>query len=146
MEIKIQEIGYQDTLQIRHEAMWPDKALAYVRLPNDEMGRHYALFLQNQLISVISLFKEGRSMQFRKFATLPEFQGKGYGTALLRYIIQLAEGEEIDRIWCNARIQKSSYYLRFGLRETQERFEKGGIHFVIMEKYLPKKGESSFTG
>ncbi|MEL6190579.1 MAG: GNAT family N-acetyltransferase [Bacteroidota bacterium] len=144
--MEIQEITAQQTLPIRHEAMWPDKPLGYVKLPNDEAGRHYGLFVQDKLISVISLFKKGSSAQFRKFATLTEFQGNGYGTLLLKYVMDLGEKECLDRIWCNARIHKSSYYRKFGLRETEDHFVKGGISYVVMEKIFLKKGESSLSG
>ena len=146
MDVDIQKITAKQTLPIRHEAMWPSKPLDYVKLPNDEAGRHYGLFVQTKLVSVISLFLENRSLQFRKFATLADFQGKGYGTALLRHVMEWAENEGLDKIWCNARVHKSSYYRKFDLRETEDHFVKGGISYVVMEKIFPKKGESSLSG
>ena len=146
MDVNIQEITAQQTLPIRHEAMWPDKPMDYVKLPHDEAGQHYGLFIQDKLISVISLFREGPSAQFRKFATLTEFQGKGYGTILLKYIMELAEKEGLNRLWCNARVHKSGYYHKFGLKETEECFDKGGISYVVMEKILSKKDESPLSG
>ncbi|MEM7511591.1 MAG: GNAT family N-acetyltransferase [Bacteroidota bacterium] len=144
--MEIREIAAHDTLYIRHEVMWPDKAVDYVKLPNDAEGKHFGLFVLDKLVSVISTFKEDGSMQFRKFATLAEFQGKGYGTALLRHVMEWAENEGLDKIWCNARVHKSSYYRKFGLRETEDLFVKGGISYVVMEKIFPKKGESSLSG
>ncbi|MEM8899159.1 MAG: GNAT family N-acetyltransferase [Bacteroidota bacterium] len=109
IDSQIRKISASETLPIRHEAMWPDKPLNYIKLPNDALGLHYGLFLQDKLVSVISLFQEGSSAQFRKFATLTACQGKGYGTPLLRHIMEWAENEQLDKIWCNARIHKGSY-------------------------------------
>lgn len=136
MQIKILEITPGETLSIRHQVMWPDRSLEYVMLPNDDQGKHYGLFIDNQLISVISLFIVNQEAQFRKFATLSEHQGQGHGSTLLNYIMQLAAEQDLRRIWCNARVDKSGYYEKFGLKPTKETFNKGGIAYVIMEKII----------
>ncbi len=130
-EIKI--IKASDTLDIRHKVMWPNKPKSYVKLPNDANGNHFGLFINKKLISVISLFTQNGSIQFRKFATLNEYQGNGYGSQLLTYIIEYSKKQNTHKIWCNARIDKTSYYHKFGLKETNRTFEKGGIQYVIME-------------
>ncbi len=130
-EIKI--IKASDTLDIRHKVMWPNKPKSYVELPNDANGTHFGLFINKKLISVISLFTENNSIQFRKFATLNEYQGNGYGSQLLTHIIEYSKKQNTHKIWCNARIDKTSYYHKFGLKETNKTFEKRGIQYVIME-------------
>ena len=133
MDFKIKQIEPQETLPIRHQVMWPTQPLEYVKLSNDKEGRHYGLFVAEVLVSIISLFNKNKSVQFRKFATLIEYQGKGYGSELLKFVIDLIEKEGHEKIWCNARINKTGYYTKFGLQETNTRFEKGGIEYVIME-------------
>ncbi|WP_268034751.1 GNAT family N-acetyltransferase [Algoriphagus sp. PAP.12] len=134
MEHKILEIPLNDVIKIRHEVMWPKKPIDYVRLPNDEKGRHFGLFINNELVSVISLFIENSEAQFRKFATLEKHQGKGHGTILLNEIMTIAEKSKLSKIWCNARVEKSAFYEKFGMQATDKTFEKGGIMYVIMEK------------
>jgi len=131
---EILEITPGETLDIRHKVMWPDRPLDYVRLPNDDKGKHFGLFIEGKMISVISLFITDKEAQFRKFATLNDYQGKGFGTMLLKEIIDIAQQEKLHKIWCNARIDKSSYYVKFGLTLTDQKFMKGGIEYVIMEK------------
>ncbi|NMH87311.1 GNAT family N-acetyltransferase [Flavivirga algicola] len=131
---KIIKIDSQKTLSIRYQAMWPNKPIDYVKLENDIQGLHFGLFIQDKIISVISLFEENSNIQFRKFATLNTFQGQGYGTILLNYILEYAEKNEYKKVWCNARVNKSAFYKRFGLKETNSYFDKGGIKYVIMEK------------
>ena len=134
MKIVIKRIPPESTWPIRHEVMWPDQTIDYVRLPNDEEGIHYGLFLEDELVGVISAFITGNEVQFRKFATLVKHQGKGYGTQLLNHLLAALEKEDLQRIWCNARLDKQNFYKRFGLQTTDETFTKGGIDYVIMEK------------
>ncbi|WP_420581361.1 GNAT family N-acetyltransferase [Reichenbachiella sp.] len=134
MQPKISEIAPEETFNIRHQVMWPNRPIDYIKLSNDNQGKHYGLFINGQLISVISLFIENQQAQFRKFATLNEHQGKGFGSQLLQHVFFLAEQQQFKRIWCNARTDKSSFYTKFGMKETDNTFKKGGIDYVIMEK------------
>lgn len=131
---KIKQITSNETIAIRHKVMWPNMSLEYVKLPNDESARHFGLFVNGEIISIISLFKENNEIQFRKFATLIEFQGLGYGTILLKNIIDLIKKEGITKLWCNARIEKSKFYEKFNLKLASEKFKKDGIDYVVMEQ------------
>jgi GNAT superfamily N-acetyltransferase len=133
---EIKQINASETLLIRHKVMWPDKPIEYVELPNDEDGRHFGLFVNGELTSIISLFVVDNEAQFRKFATVVEFQGLGYGTILIERIVDLVDKEGIRKLWCNARVEKSNFYERFNFKPTDKKYEKGGIEFVIMEKYF----------
>jgi len=130
----IKTIHYKETWPIRHQVMWPNQPLDYVKLPEDDQGLHFGLFDDDALISVVSLFMDGASAQFRKFATLNEYQGKGLGSQLLSYTFKQAQSQGVNRIWCNARLDKTNFYQRFGMIQTNELFTKGGIEYVIMER------------
>lgn len=131
----IKEISYQTTWFIRQKVMWPNHPLSYVKLENDDVGIHYGLFVEGDLTSIVSLFIEGKEAQFRKLATINSQQGKGYGTQLMTYLITKLESMNLKRIWCNARLDKSIFYEKFGMTKTETSFVKGGIKYVIMEKY-----------
>ena len=111
----IKQITSSETLIIRHKVMWPTKPMDFVMLPNDENGKHYGLFVNDKLTSVISIFIDDNIAQFRKFATLKEHQGKGYGSFLLEEIISLLKQEKINKLWCNARVEKTNFYIKHGL-------------------------------
>ena len=132
----IREINMEDTWEIRHKVMWPDKELNFIKLENDEKGLHYGIFEKKVLISVISLFIQDDRAQFRKFATLKEEQGKGYGSRLLDYLIEESKDLGVKVLWCNARENKAEYYQRFGFAKTDKTFEKSGVKYVIMERNL----------
>lgn len=134
--IQIEQVPTYVVWPIRHEVMYPDMDFDSIKLAEDENGMHLALFDDKKLISVVSLFRIGAEMQFRKFATLNEFQGKGYGSALLEYVIGMAKDENAMRLWCNARKNAAAFYKRFGFHETENTFFKDGYEFVVMERYL----------
>lgn len=134
MEFQIKKISYKDTLVIRHKVMWPNKPLEYVQLPNDDTGNHYGFFVKENLVAVISLFIKNDAVQFRKFATRQAFQGKGFGSKLLAHVIDITEKENYQKMWCNARLNKTGFYNKFGFKETNTNFTKGGIDYVIMER------------
>ena len=134
MPIEIKQIDYNKIISIRHQVMWPNKPLEYVKLVNDKRGKHVGLSIDKKLVSVISIFENKNKIQFRKFATLHEYQGNGYGTKLLNYIMEETKKQKFTTIWCNARIDKIDFYLKFGLKTTNNRFKKGGIDYIIMEK------------
>lgn len=132
----IKEISIDEALPIRHKAMWPDKDLDFVRVPGDEKAIHLGLFVNRKLISVVSVFEKENGAQFRKFATLPEYQGKGYGSKLLVYMIGHVQKMDIQKIWCNARVSKIDFYNGFGLTTTDRTFQKSGLDYIVMEKNL----------
>ncbi|WP_461204759.1 GNAT family N-acetyltransferase [Clostridium sp. DL1XJH146] len=134
--MEIRKINAEDTWQIRHKVMWPQKDVEFIKLKNDTEGIHFGLYEANNLMSVISLFIDNEKVQFRKFATLLEKQGQGYGSKLLNYSLEEARKLEAKIIWCNARIDKTGFYEKFGLKETEKRFVKAGIQYIVMEKSL----------
>lgn len=131
MEIKA--IKASDTWQIRHEVMWPDQPFEFVQLEEDNLGLHYGVFEEDQLISIVSCFINGNEMQFRKLATLNNYQGKGIASALLDYIFKVAAQKGLRKIWCNARKEKKEFYEKFGMLDTGKNFTKAGQEFTIMQ-------------
>lgn len=134
--IHIEQIRAELTWRIRQEAMYPGLSLEKVKLDDDLQGVHFGLFSDNRLISVASLFNDATIYRFRKFATLPDAQGQGFGSALLEYIIAYTISMGATKLWCNARMSASGFYQKFGFTETTQMSEKDGINFVIMELQL----------
>ncbi|CAD0004366.1 GNAT family N-acetyltransferase [Flavobacterium salmonis] len=129
----IKSIKPSDSWQIRHEVMWPDQPLEFVQLDEDQSGLHFGVFIEEKLVSIVSCFISENEMQFRKLATLQEFQGRGIASELLEYIFQLARKKDLRRIWCNARSNKKSFYEKLGMKDTFQTFSKAGQEFTIME-------------
>lgn len=131
--MKIKEIEASETWQIRHEVMWPDQPSEFVQLEEDNEGLHFGYFIEEKLVAIVSCFFVGDEMQFRKLATLNEYQGKGIASELLKYIFKLAKEKGLKKVWCNARTEKKTFYEKFGMKDTHKIFIKTGQEFTIME-------------
>lgn len=134
-KIEIKKITKEQAWELRHLVMWPEKDFSYIQLKDDDAGSHVGVFKGELLVSVLSLFIEKETAQFRKFATLPQEQGKGYGSMLLAYIMEYAKNQGAKKICCNARKNKVPFYQKFGLEETDAVFKKSGKTYVMMEKH-----------
>ena len=131
--MKIREIQASETWQIRHEVMWPDQPFEFVQLKEDDLGKHFGVFVDEKLVSIVSCFFTDDEMQFRKLATLESFQGQGIASELLKYILELAKEKGVKKVWCNARTNKKSFYKKFGMQDTHKTFIKAEQEFTIME-------------
>lgn len=121
---------------MRQQVMYPQESLDFVKLEDDNEGIHLGLYVDNRLISVISLFIDGDNVQFRKFATLVSEQGKGFGTELLQHVMNWASANRVKNIWCNARVSATSIYERMGMKKVGKGWQKYGLDFIKMEKQL----------
>ena len=136
----IEQIPSDLAWQIRQQAMYPGKKQKDIKLEGDKDGIHFGLFDQNQLISVVSWFPQNDTeAQFRKLATLEPFRNFGYGTLLVRYIIDFSERENIKTLWCNARVTALNFYEKLGFAKTEITFSKDGIDYVIMQINIHKQ-------
>lgn len=88
---EIKTITTEDVLDIRHKVMWPNMPKDYVKIVDDHVAKHLGVFVNNKLVSIVSLFIKNEEVQFRKFATLEEHQGKGYGSRLLNHIVDYSQ-------------------------------------------------------
>lgn len=130
----INEVEYEDILKLRQEVMYPDKDIEFVKLPDDAMALHIGVFENEKLVSGMSIFLNGREVQFRKLATRSDLQKKGYASALMQWLIDYANDMRFDRLWCNARQGATDFYKKFGYEETDSRFSKNGYDYVVMER------------
>jgi len=132
----IKKIQASETWQIRHEVMWPDQPFEFVQLKEDDLGLHFGVLIDEKLVSIVSCFFSDEEMQFRKLATLEQFQGKGIASKFLQHILIVAKEKGAKKIWCNARTNKKEFYEKFGMKDTQQTFTKSGQEFTIMEILL----------
>jgi GNAT superfamily N-acetyltransferase len=136
----IREITAAETWPVRQRVMWPGKDIDFVKIDNDEEGIHYGLFENGTLISVISLFIKGEEARFRKFATEVAYQGKGYGSELLKYLMAEAGKKGVRYLTCDARLTAAGFYRKFGMEESSEVFtySERGLEYIKMKIDLQK--------
>ncbi|WP_423148968.1 GNAT family N-acetyltransferase [Rubrolithibacter danxiaensis] len=99
---------------------------------DDSQGVHFGLYENDELVSVVSLFKHGEKAWLRKFGTVEEKQYKGYGTRLLNYLINFSRSFGIKKLACNACDTAASFYRRFKFRETKRITNQDGS-FIELE-------------
>ncbi|WP_290792024.1 GNAT family N-acetyltransferase [Flavihumibacter sp. UBA7668] len=136
---EIIELPLKEVLAIRQEVMYPGKSIELANVQGDETAIHWGLQINNKTVSVISLFdseKYGKSLQFRKFATLTIEQGKGYGTMLLNAVVDYAVEKRYQAVWCNARLTALSWYQKFGFQQEGHVWNKNGIDYIILYKHI----------
>lgn len=129
------EADFTEVLNMRHAVMWPEHPRDFSRVEGDATALHLGAFLDGKLVSVVSLYESENSLRLRKFATLPEFQGRGIGSRMLQKVIEIA-AKDHSRIWLGARLDAITLYKRFGFREFGQRYKKGGRRFCFMERAL----------
>ena len=134
--LQIEQIRPELTWRLRRDVLYPDEPLYQMEMEEDNHGYHFGAFEHNRLIAVVSLFPLDGDFQFRKFAVLPEAQGKGVGRTLLNYITDFAINEGGSSLWCNARVSAIGFYVRYGFRQTGDTFHRNGVDYEIMEKLV----------
>lgn len=134
--VSIVRISAEQTVDLRHRVLWPDEPIDFVRLPEDAQGLHYGLIADRTIVSVVSLFITEGKARFRKFATDPQEQGKGYGTLLLEHLITEAKRAGAAEFGCRARVDKMRFYEKFELCSTEERSTLGSVQYVYMRRDL----------
>jgi phosphoribosylformimino-5-aminoimidazole carboxamide ribotide isomerase len=132
----IQPVPLNEVWAMRRQVMYPQESIGFVKLEDDETGLHLGLYDLGELVSVISVFEKDGAVQFRKFATQTNWQGKGYGTSLLQYVMNWAQRSGKKSIWCNARFTATGIYKKFGMQAVGMPWQKYGLDFIKMEKQL----------
>jgi len=137
LPITIRAIRPEDTYPLRHAVLWPDRPLEYVRIEEDNEGFHFGAFHEEQLLGVVSLFVNGEAARFRKFAVEPSCQRQGIGTRLLTHVMQQAQQQGARTIACDAGLEATGLYRKFGMTQVGPEFYKGPIAYVRTQKALP---------
>jgi predicted GNAT family N-acyltransferase len=134
--LSIEQITPHLTWRLRRDILYPGGYLHNMEMEEDNHGYHFGAFEDNALVGVVSLFQNGTDWQFRKLAIVVDAQKKGIGTQLLAYVTAFVERENGTRLWCNARLSATAFYIKLGFAITGETFSENGVDYVIMEKSL----------
>lgn len=133
MNAVVEQIFPALTWRIRQLAMYPEKEITDMELPEDWDGMHFGLYYQYELTGVVSLFIDGTTAQFRKMAVLPADQGKGFGLQLLKYLVDYCRSQGIKNLWCNARVSATGFYQKIGFETIGEPYERNQLQYIKME-------------
>jgi ribosomal protein S18 acetylase RimI-like enzyme len=134
--MKIRNIDCQEAIPIRHQVLWPDKDIQFCAIEGDSQALHYGVYIDEHLVCVASIFIVERNARLRKFATLPAYQSRGFGTELIKYIFDDLYSKKVNYFWCDARTSAISFYQKLGLHIEGDEFIKSGQTYFKMSKIL----------
>lgn len=145
-EYHVKQINAKDTYPIRHPILRSGKPIETCAFRGDDLAStiHLGLFDKDNLIGVASfmknthhVFAKKKQYQLRGMAILQVFQGKGLGNILLSHGEELLQQNNVELIWCNARILAINFYRRGHYKTKGVSFDipNIGMHY-LMYKFL----------
>lgn len=146
---KIDLITTDQTLDLRQKILKPFLSKRECLNPEDLIPttKHFGLFYNDKLISVATIFPEahkdlfcGFPYRLRGMASDLNYQGQGFGGALLMSVIDYLKDKRCDMLWCNARFKAFPFYKSNGFQFSGEMFELPDIgpHKVMYKRILGK--------
>jgi len=135
-QIRIVQLSWQDTIPLRHTVLWPNESLEFCKVEGDEAALHYGIVKDEKLVCVASIYINKDSARLRKFATIHEFQGQGFGSYLLTHIFNNLKKKKVTHFWCDARVESCGFYTKLGMKTKGEQFYKSDLPYIIMERFL----------
>ncbi len=120
-----------DTHPIRHKMLRPNGTIedCIFQGDNDELTFHLGAFVDKKLVSVASFyfernekFPDEHQYRLRGMATLPEYQGQGLSSSLLRTAFPVIKQNQCTLLWCNAREKAIGFYEKVGFTSMGELF------------------------
>lgn len=106
----------------------------------EEHQKHFGIFTDNKAIACMILVdKHDGSLKMRQVCIHSEFQGKGLGSALLKYADQWSQLNGFKEINCHAREVAKDFYLNHGYHIEGDLFEEIGIPHFYMWKGVKEK-------
>ncbi len=136
----IRKITAIETFLVRNPVLRAGKPIQSCIFLGDDLKTtsHFGFFIDEKMVGVSSLFQEKNKLfdlekqfQIRGMAVLENFQKKGIGNKLVKYIENHLETETL--IWFNARIIAVDFYEKLGYQIIGNSFEidEIGKHFVM---------------
>lgn len=131
--------AYRDTVWLRDCVLRRPLGL---RFSDEELARehgshHVACYRGDRLVGCLVLRpRPDGDLQMRQVAVLPELQGQGIGTALVRFSEDLAHQRGFRRLILHARETAVAFYEKLGYSRMGDRFEEVSIPHWAMEKRL----------
>lgn len=100
------------------------KASSFLFELKEEHSVYLGCFEDEKLIGYICCMTVLDEASVNNFAVLPEYQGEGFGTALLRAMILLLQEKAMAKLWLEVRVSNSGaygLYKKMGFEDTYRR-------------------------
>lgn len=142
----LKKITASETYSVRLPVLRKGKPIESCHFEGDNSSTtiHFGLYLNPELVGVVSLFKKTNPLfpkknqfQIRGMAVLENHRKKDFGKALLLHCEAECKNQDVDLIWFNARTEAAGFYEKMGYRKTGLPFEIPDVgEHVIMFKEI----------
>jgi len=126
---------YTKALEIRQKVFIEEQEVERsLEVENEEVSHFYLLILDEKTIGTARWRNTSKGIKLERFAVLPEYRNKKYGTVLLKKVLEdLSEKKE--KIYLHAQLNAVTYYERQGFIKEGEMFVEADIKHYLMVKY-----------
>lgn len=102
----------------------------------DDTSRHVLGWIDGEAVATARWrtvpYNEEIVAKLERFAVLPDHRGQGYGTQLVRSVLQDARRAGFDTFLVHAQSHLENWYEGLGFHSTGQPFEEAGIPHVAM--------------
>jgi GNAT superfamily N-acetyltransferase len=147
-EILIRQISLAQTRPLRHTVLRPHQSMADLERAEPEDAFAVGAFRAEELIAVGFIAPHDRaagSWRVRGMATHLEARGQGAGSAVLQALLEHAQVQGAQLVWCNGRVPALSLYERAGFVAASEPFEVPQIGPHVVMEWRPV-GDGQLAG
>ena len=141
----IKKIAATETYSVRLPVLRKGKPIESCHFDGDDLEstQHFGLYLSQELVGIISLFKKSNSTfskknqyQIRGMAVLENYRKKDFGKALIIHIEEECKNQGVNLLWFNARMEAVGFYETMGYQKEGTPFEipDVGEHIVMFKK------------
>ncbi len=138
----METINAEQSLTIRQRVFLPTKSLEKNRVSGDEYAIHFGAYWENELVSVVSVFRRNQSAQLRKLATLASFRRSGIASSLLKHVLATMSKDSKSVLWLQAEEALCGFYQQCGFMIDGSRYCRHGITYFRMNAILPQASNS----
>jgi dihydrofolate reductase/predicted GNAT family N-acyltransferase len=129
---------YKKAVALREQILRKPLGLSFTKeeLDLEKEQIHVVGFLGQELCVTAALVPEGDKLKMQRVATKAQFQGKGIGSALVRFCEKYAKEHAFKSIYCHARGTAIQFYLNNQYVLEGEPFDEDGIPHHKMRKLV----------
>jgi GNAT superfamily N-acetyltransferase len=132
---------------LRRRMLRPGLSWEASKYEQDQLAstRHLAILDDDVVVACTTLFpqpfEEEPAVRLRGMAVDPAFQGRGWGRVLVQHARRHAVAEDVELLWCNARVSAAGFYEKQGFELTGPVFltEPGVPHRVALMRVTDRE-------
>ncbi len=99
----------------------------------DERAIHIIAEENGEIVGCARVIITENDAHIGRLAVKKAFRGKGIGSAICKFMIELCQKEGCSRIWLNSQLQAVGFYEKLGFKQKGETFWEAGIEHIEME-------------